>query len=145
MYSLTLFYLCGVGSDIPFTFLISVTWILFFSYFLIIVKDLFIYFIHRTGEGVQTGGKGRRGRERESQADSLPSVDMDVGFNLTALTSWLELKSKVGCFTNEATQEPLYWTFSMPPRVILLPRLTLLSILVSGQFLVCSNCYHCLR
>jgi len=43
---------------------------------------------------------------RESQADSLLSVEHSLGLILTTLRSWPELRSRVGCLTNWATQVP---------------------------------------
>lgn len=53
------------------------------------------------GEGCR-----ERGREREPQADSALSRAPDTGLDLTTMRSRPEPKSRVGHFTNGATQEP---------------------------------------
>ena len=47
--------------------------------------------------------KGRK-RERESQADSLLSVESDLSLHLMTQRSWPELKSRVRCLTDWVTQ-----------------------------------------
>ena len=49
---------------------------------------------------------GQREREGESQADSLLSVETDVGLDLMSLRSGSELKLRVGGLTNCTTQAP---------------------------------------
>ena len=61
---------------------------------------IFIYFL--------AGGGAKGEGEQESQAGSTPSAEPDTGLNPTTLRSWPELKSWVGCFTNWATQAPLF-------------------------------------
>ena len=59
--------------------------------------------------GKQSGGMGRRrGRERESQADSILNAKPDVGLNPTTLRSWPELKPIVGNLTYWATRYPCF-------------------------------------
>ena len=48
----------------------------------------------------------RRGRERESQADSPLSAEFSVGLDLTTLRSWPEPKSRVRHLTVWVTQVP---------------------------------------
>ena len=54
------------------------------------------------GGGAESEGEG----ERESQADSTPSAEPDVGLYLTTLRPRLEPKPRVECLTNYATQVP---------------------------------------
>ena len=51
-------------------------------------------------------GGAERERERESQARSMLSMEPSVGLDPMALGSCPELKSRVGCSTNSATQVP---------------------------------------
>ena len=52
-------------------------------------------------------GVGRdRERSRKSEADSMLSMELDLGLDLTTLRSWTELKPRVGCLTDRATQDP---------------------------------------
>ena len=41
--------------------------------------------------------RGRGGKRRESQADSVLSVEPDTGLSLRVSRSWLEPKARVGC------------------------------------------------
>ena len=43
------------------------------------------------------GAKGQREKERESQADTTPSTEPDVGIDLMTLGSQPELQSRVRC------------------------------------------------
>ena len=54
-----------------------------------------LFFSRREAEG-----------KRASQADSTPSTESHLGFNLTSLRSWHEPKSRVRHLTNWATQVP---------------------------------------
>jgi len=49
--------------------------------------------------------------EKESWAGSTPSTEPDVGLDLTALRSWPEQKSRIGCLIDWATQAPLFCFF----------------------------------
>jgi len=61
-------------------------------------------------ESMCSRGRDRgRGREGESQADSL----LSAGFHLTPLRSWPEPKSRVGCLIDWTTQVPLFVYFSI--------------------------------
>ena len=55
-------------------------------------------------------GVGRdRERSRKSEADSMLSMELDLGLDLTTLRSWTELKPRVGCLTDRAIQVPRYF------------------------------------
>ena len=54
-------------------------------------------------------GRGVRGRERESQADFLLSMEPSAGLDLNTLRSWPERESRVGHSIDWATQVPLAW------------------------------------
>ena len=60
-----------------------------------------------------SAGEGKRERERENaQVDSPLRVEPDMDFDLMALRSWLEPKSRVGqnpFSTDWATQAPQEW------------------------------------
>ena len=49
-------------------------------------------------------GRGRAREKRKSLVDSLLSTESDAGLQLTTLRSWPELKPRVRCLTNWATQ-----------------------------------------
>ena len=54
-------------------------------------------------------GEGQREKDRESQAGSALSAQNHVwGSNWQTMKSWPELKSRIGCLTDWATQAPLY-------------------------------------
>ena len=67
---------------------------------------MFVYF--RESEWACGQGKGReRGRQKESQAGSALSVETPTwGLNPRSVRSWPELKPRVRCLTNWATQAP---------------------------------------
>ena len=60
--------------------------------------------------------------KRESQADSMLSVQLDIGLDPMIPRSWPELKQRVGCSNDCATQAPLLWcvytTFPARRRVL---------------------------
>ena len=58
-----------------------------------------IYFRHRVSRGKQVG-------RVEGQVDSTLSMEPDTGIDLRTLRSWPEVKPRVGCFTDRATQMP---------------------------------------
>ena len=58
-------------------------------------------------------GERDRDRERESQADSMPSTEPDVGFDLMTVSSWPEPKSKVGHLTDWATSSAFTYFLSI--------------------------------
>ena len=68
-------------------------------------KDLFIYLRERA-HACMSRGRGRE-RGRESQANSMLSMEPKMGLNLMTLRSWLKQKPRVGCLTNWAPQAPL--------------------------------------
>ena len=72
--------------------------------------DRSIYEREREKEHKSTSGKGR-GKGRESQANSSLSNETNMGLNLTTLRSGPELKPRVGCPTDCATQVPLIHFF----------------------------------
>ena len=65
---------------------------------------MFIYLFWREREQVSTG-EGQRDWERESQAGSMLSVWSQMwGFIPQTVRSWPELKTRVGCLIDRATQ-----------------------------------------
>ena len=62
---------------------------------------------HKWGGRAEGGSEGGvRDRERESSAVSMPSMDPNLGLDLTTMRSWPEPKSKVGCLTTEPSRCP---------------------------------------
>ena len=66
---------------------------------------VFIYVWERGREKEWGGGKAEG--EGESLADSTLNIELNAGLDSQTLRSCPELKSKVGCLTNYATQVPL--------------------------------------
>ena len=64
-------------------------------------KDLFIF-------EKESGGKGQKEREKESQVDSTPSAEPGVGLNLMTSRSQSELKPRVRHSTNWSTYVPIH-------------------------------------
>ena len=80
--------------------------------FFVVFFQRFIYLFwgerHRKRESVHIHevGKGRRRRRERIPAGSMPSSESNMKLDLTALRSWPELKSRVGRFTDWASQVP---------------------------------------
>lgn len=80
----------------------------------------FILFVWERQNAHRTEGVGCRVKGREPQANSLPSMDPEVGLHLTTLRSWPEPKPNVRCWTTWGTQAPpdsafnknAHWGFS---------------------------------
>ena len=84
--------------------------------FLAHLKKMFIYFWDR--ESLCRGGAERRGN-RESEAGSVLMADSPMqGSDSGTMRSWPKPKSRVGCLTDWASQEPLLCPFLN--RVVLL-------------------------
>ena len=78
-----------------------------------------ILFIHWWEGGHRGGG---RGREKESQADSMQSPESDTGLHITTLKSRPEPRPSDRCLTNWVTQAPqqllLRFFFSMTTYIV---------------------------
>ena len=85
------------------------TKLLSISYVINFVNIFFLFlslFWEREHEKGQVRGRGVEG-ERKPQAGSTLSSKLDMGLDPTTLGSWLELKSRIRCSTDWATQAPL--------------------------------------
>ena len=79
--------------------------------------NVYLFIVDREIDRGQAG-EGQRERETESQAGSVPSAQSPRwDLNPWTVTSWPELKPRVGCLTNWATQvprnQPLFYSAAM--------------------------------
>ena len=82
--------------------------ITFIYIYIIFFKDFFLYSREKGGDRAQVGGEEG---ERESQADSLLSVEPDSGLDPTTTRSQPEPKPRVRRLTDFTTQAPLHLYF----------------------------------